>query len=152
MRECSTQVRKSSSKHKWEIPSSFQYLSQTKSVPWVLVTILGRITSRDDSTYSIGTSQGTLAVSYSRNQFEVYPTNLLSVDSIPAVTITQTKAMQSVSLGVADCSACKFRIAKLRDVSAGKLAEAAILNAIKGVLVLTSTPSTSSCWFAYTSD
>ena len=31
--------------------------------------ILGCITSRDDSMYSIGTSQGTLAVSYSRNQF-----------------------------------------------------------------------------------
>ena len=42
------------------------------------------------------------------------------------------------------------RIARLRDVPAGKLAEAAILNAIKGVLVLTSTPSTSSSWFAYT--
>ena len=45
---------------------------------------LGCITSRYGSTYSIGTSQGTLAVSYSRNQFEVCPTNLLSIDSIPA--------------------------------------------------------------------
>ena len=71
--------------------------------------ILGCISSRDDSTYSIGRSQGTLAVSYSRNQYEVCPTNLLSVDSIPVVTITQTKAMQSVSLGVADCSACKCK-------------------------------------------
>ena len=74
--------------------------------------ILGCISSRDDSTYSIGRSQGTLAVSYSRNQFEVCPTNLLSVDSIPVVTITQTKAMQSVSLGVADCSACKCKNCK----------------------------------------
>ena len=43
------------------------------------------------------------------------------------------------------------RIAQLRDVPAGKLAEAVILNAIKGILVLTSTPSTCSCWFAYIS-
>ena len=42
------------------------------------------------------------------------------------------------------------RIARLRDVPAGKLAEAAILNAIKCVLVLISIPSTSSSWFAYT--
>ena len=46
----------------------------------------------------------------------------------------------------------KVRITRLRDMPAGKLAEAAILNAIKGVLVLTNTPSTSSSWFAYISD
>ena len=71
--------------------------------------ILGFLTSRDDSTYFIGTSQGTLVVNYSRNQFEVSPTILLSVDFILAVAITQTKEMQSVLLGVADCSACKSK-------------------------------------------
>ena len=89
--------------------------------------------SRDDSTYSIGTSQGILAVSYSRNQFEVCPTNLLSVDFIPAelplLRPRQYKVHHLVSQIV---QLANVRIAKLRDVPAGNLAEAAILNATKG--------------------
>ena len=74
--------------------------------------IIGCITSRSDSTYSIGTNQGTLAVNYCRNQFEVCPTNILSIDSIPAGTISQTEAMQSASLGICNSSACRCKHCK----------------------------------------
>ena len=74
--------------------------------------ILGCITSRNESTYSIGTTQGRLAVNYSRNQFELCPTNLLPLDSIPPRTVTQTEAMQSASLGISNSSACRCKHCK----------------------------------------
>ena len=74
--------------------------------------ILGCITSRDESTYSIGTTLGTLAVNYSRNQFELSPTNLLPLDSIPPRTVTQTEAMQSSSLGISNSPTCRCKHCK----------------------------------------
>ena len=74
--------------------------------------ILGCITSIGDSTYSIGTSRGKLAVNYSRNQFEVCPTKLLSIESIPSITVTQTEAMQNASLGIVGNSACRCKYCK----------------------------------------
>ncbi|KAI6653014.1 KRAB-A domain-containing protein 2-like isoform X2 [Oopsacas minuta] len=68
--------------------------------------ILGCITSRDGTSYSIGTDKGALAVNYTRNQLEVCPTKLLPLDSIPPVSITQRESMQSSFLGISSNSAC----------------------------------------------
>ena len=99
--------------------------------------ILGCITSRDDSSYSIGTIQGTQAVNYSRFQFELCPTKLMSLESIPPVTISrqqQCRVLLSASLAtqLADAS-----IAKLRDVPAGNLVEAVTQSVIGDIYVLT---------------
>ena len=107
--------------------------------------ILGCITSRDDFTYSIGISQGTLAVSTvvtSLKYVQLIFSQLIPSLQLPLLRRRQCKVYHLVSQIV---QLANVRIAKLRDVPAGKLAEAAILNAIKGVLVLTSTPNTSSC-------
>ena len=65
-----------------------------------LRNISGCITGKDDSTYTVGTSQGTISVSYTRNQFELCPSNLLSIESVPSETVTQTEVTQSASLGI----------------------------------------------------
>ena len=69
--------------------------------------VLGCITEKGETTYRVGTSQGTLSVDYTRNQFELCPTNFLSCNSVPDVTITQTQAMQSASLGISTGSVCR---------------------------------------------
>ena len=58
--------------------------------------MIGCITGKDDSTYTVGTSQGTISVAYTRNQFELCPRNLLSIG--PPDTVTQVT--QSASLGL----------------------------------------------------
>ena len=74
--------------------------------------MLGCITEKGETTYRVGTSQGTLSVGYTRNQFELCSTNLLARDSVPDVTITQTQAMQSELLGISSGSACRCRHCK----------------------------------------
>ena len=68
-----------------------------------------------------------MAVSYNRNQFELCPTNILSVDPITTDTTTQMKAECKVYHLVSQIiQLANVRIARLRDVQAAKLAEAAI--------------------------
>ena len=74
--------------------------------------IIGCITDKDDSTYIVGTSQGTISVAYTRNQFELCPSNLLSIESVPPETVTQTEVTQSASLGITNGSSCRCKFCK----------------------------------------
>ena len=74
--------------------------------------IIGCITGKDDSTYTVGTSQGTISVAYTRNQFELCHSNLLSIESVPPETVTQTEVTQSASLGITNGSSCRCKFCK----------------------------------------
>ena len=69
------------------------------------------ITEKDESTYRVGTSQGSHSVEYTPNQFDLCPVNLLTSESVPD-TVKSTQAMQSASLGISIGSACRCRHCK----------------------------------------
>ena len=47
--------------------------------------IVGCITSIHNSMYTVGTPQGTISVSYTRNQFELCPSNVISFGGVRLV-------------------------------------------------------------------
>ena len=53
--------------------------------------IVGCITSIDNSTYTVGTPQGTISVPYTRIQFVLGPSNVVSIGS--TIRVTQTEML-----------------------------------------------------------
>ena len=74
--------------------------------------ITGCITGREDDLYTIETTEGILANSYTRNQFDICSSQLLSVKDIPSRVISQTEAMLKASLGIESGSSCRCKFCK----------------------------------------
>ena len=74
--------------------------------------LTGCITSKEDDMYTIGTSEGILASKYTRNQFDVCSSRILSIEDITCIPITQTEAMRKASLGIEYGSSCRCKFCK----------------------------------------
>ena len=68
---------------------------------------MGVIMGKNEDLYAIGTDQGRLDSRYTRNQFDVCPTKLQKIDSVPDSVISQTTAMQNASMFVLQSCKCK---------------------------------------------
>ena len=70
--------------------------------------ILGSIHDKQDDIYTIATSEGLISGGYSRNQFEIQSSNLITTPFSSTRIISQTELMQNASLG-AGIGACKCK-------------------------------------------
>ena len=70
--------------------------------------ILGSIHEKRDDTYTIATSEGLISGGYSRNQFEIQSSNLITTPFSSTRIISQTELMQNASLG-AGIGACRCK-------------------------------------------
>ena len=70
--------------------------------------------SKEDELDTIGTTDGTISCSYTRNQFEICSSQILSLEEILSCVITQTEAMHKASLGIESGSSCRCKI--LQDI------------------------------------
>ena len=69
-------------------------------IPLGSKNLMGVIMDKNEDLYAIGTDQGRLESRYTRNQFDVCPTKLQKIDSVPDSVISQTTAMQNASMFV----------------------------------------------------
>ena len=76
-------------------------------IPLGSKNLMGVIMDKNEDLYAIGTDQGRLESRYTRNQFDVCPTKLQKIDSVPDSVISQTTAMQNASMFVLQSCKCK---------------------------------------------
>ena len=59
-----------------------------------LSNITGCIMSKENELYTIGTTDGTISSKYTRNQFEICSSQILSLEEIPSCEIRKTEAIR----------------------------------------------------------
>ena len=52
------------------------------------------------------------SVPYIRDKFELCSSNVMLIESIPPLTVTQTETMQTASLGITTGSSCRCKCCK----------------------------------------
>ena len=76
-------------------------------IPLGSKNLMGVIMDKNEDLYAIGTDQGRLESRYTRNQYDVCPTKLQKIDSVPDSVISQTTAMHNASMFVLQSCKCK---------------------------------------------
>ena len=70
------------------------------------------ITSKEDDLFSIGNTEGIFSCNYTRNQFDICTTKIISLEDKPSRILTSTEAMRKASLGLESGSACRCKYCK----------------------------------------
>ncbi|KAI6658905.1 hypothetical protein LOD99_10898 [Oopsacas minuta] len=91
--------------------------------------ILGSIQNKRDDIYTVATSKGIISGCYSRNQFEIQPSNLISTPFSSEI-VSQTEVMRNASLG-AGVGVCSSKKCNNKSIHVEVLKKLALRKAIK---------------------